>query len=376
MPRTRRNKPRFIDLFCGIGGFHYAFEAAGAECVWACDWDQHARETYAANHGMQPWSDIRKARLQKRPRHGRRVRNDTVPAHDILCAGFPCQPFSIAGVSKKTSLGRKHGFEDEVQGNLFWEILRILRRYRPRAFVLENVKNLTSHDGKRTFTIIKSSLERLGYHVHHEVLDAKPYVPQHRERIFIVGFKVRTPFKFPAQRPPAGRRRPVLRDILDSKVASKYTLTPNLWKYLQAYAAKHARAGNGFGYGLVGRGDVARTLSARYGKDGSEILIKQRGNRPRRLTPTECRRLMGFPGTFIPHPSDARAYKQFGNSVVVPVVHAVAKRVIKALHRASSMSSGRVIRRKAVLLRVAAKHRHVADRQRQLARGTRLRARA
>jgi DNA (cytosine-5)-methyltransferase 1 len=311
---------RFIDLFCGIGGFHIAFSKQGGECVFASDWDKYAQISYAANHGLVPVGDITKVPVED------------IPRHEVLCAGFPCQPFSIAGVSKKNSLGRKHGFEDERQGNLFFNIAEILDHHRPAAFVLENVKNLKSHDRGNTYKVIMDILRnKLGYHViEPRIIDAKPYVPQHRERIFIVGFReasVADRFKWPT--PPS--EGPKLRSILEPRVPEKYTLTDHLWSYLQNYAAKHKAAGNGFGFGLVGPDDTARTLSARYYKDGSEILINQgRGRNPRRLTPRECALLMGYEDFEIVV-SDTQAYRQFGNSVVVPVVSAIAAQVTKAL---------------------------------------------
>jgi DNA (cytosine-5)-methyltransferase 1 len=311
---------KFIDLFCGIGGFHIAFSKQGGECVFASDWDKYAQISYAANHGLTPIGDITKVPVKD------------IPRHDVLCAGFPCQPFSLAGVSKKNSLGRKHGFEDERQGNLFFNIAAILDHWRPSAFVLENVKNLKSHDGGNTIKVIMESLRnKLGYHVvEPRIIDAKPYVPQHRERIFIVGFKdaaAAERFKWPT--PPS--EEPKLHTILQPRVPEKYTLTDHLWTYLQNYAAKHKAAGNGFGFGLVGPDDTSRTLSARYHKDGSEILIKQgRGRNPRRLTPDECALLMGYE-EFEIVVSDTQAYRQFGNSVVVPVVTAIAGQVTKAL---------------------------------------------
>jgi DNA (cytosine-5)-methyltransferase 1 len=315
MKQTR--KPRFIDLFCGIGGFRLGFEEHGAECVFSSDWDKFSQITYEANFGEKPHGDI----------HSIAVAD--IPPFDILCAGFPCQPFSIAGVSKKLSLGRRHGFEDEHQGNLFFTIAEILDYHRPAAFVLENVKHLVRHDKGRTFEIIMNTLQdALGYDVHPQVIDARSVVPQHRERIFLVGFKEPRDFKFP-RFPSKG---PKLSEILDTKVDPKYTLTDHLWKYLQDYAKKHAAAGNGFGFGLCTSGDVARTLSARYYKDGSEILISQGKNKnPRRLTPRECARLMGYPKTFKIPVSDTQAYRQFGNSVVVPVVRRVAKKVVREL---------------------------------------------
>lgn len=318
-PLASANEPvRFIDLFCGIGGFHLGFAAQGGQCVFSSDWDKHSQVTYEANFGVKPIGDITKVNVAD------------IPAHDVLCAGFPCQPFSIAGVSKKNSLGRKHGFEDERQGNLFFNIAAILDHHRPAAFVLENVKNLKSHDKGNTFRVIHDILQnKLGYHLYTRVIDAKAWLPQHRERIFIVGFREPRHFEWP-EPPKEGTR---LGDVLDAKVPEKYTLTDHLWGYLQNYAAKHKAAGNGFGFGLVGPDDVARTLSARYHKDGSEILIRQRkGKNPRRLTPRECARLMGYPESFdISKVSDTQAYRQFGNSVAVPVVQAIAASVKNAL---------------------------------------------
>jgi DNA (cytosine-5)-methyltransferase 1 len=319
-----KKKPqlRFADLFCGIGGFRMGFEEAGAKCVFSSDWDRFSQQTYEANFGHKPNGDIHKVAVAD------------IPQFDILCAGFPCQPFSIAGVSKKLSLGRKHGFDDERQGNMFFTVAEILDYHRPAAFVLENVKHLVRHDKGRTFEIIMNTLgDALGYDLHHEIIDAKAVVPQHRERIFIVGFKKPRDFKFPSF-PAEG---PKLSKILDPEVDRKYTLTDHLWRYLQDYAKKHAAAGNGFGFGLCTGGDVTRTLSARYYKDGSEILISQGKRRnPRRLTPRECARLMGYPETFKIPVSDTQAYRQFGNSVVVPIVTGIAKSVVVALSSGST----------------------------------------
>lgn len=312
---------RFIDLFCGIGGFRLAFERAGGRCVFSSDWDKFSQETYAANFGERPHGDI----------HTMAVAD--IPEFDILCAGFPCQPFSIAGVSKKISLGRKHGFQDEKQGNLFFTLADIIDYHRPAAFVLENVKNLARHDKGRTFEIIFNTLtDALGYRVYYQIIDARSVVPQHRERIFIVGFRDPLSFDFP-EFPSKG---PKLASILDPTTPVKYTLTDHLWNYLQNYARKHKEAGNGFGFGLVTGNDVARTLSARYHKDGSEILVSQGPRRnPRRLTPRECARLMGYPDDFKIPVSDTQAYRQFGNSVVVPVVERVAMSVVNALQSRS-----------------------------------------
>jgi DNA (cytosine-5)-methyltransferase 1 len=308
---------RFIDLFCGIGGFRIAFERAGGKCVFSSDWDKFSQQTYEANFGDRPHGDIRSVAIAD------------IPKFDILCGGFPCQPFSIAGVSKKNSLGRKHGFEDEKQGNLFFSIADILDYHRPIAFVLENVKHLYRHDGGHTFKTIYDILTNaLGYQVHLAIIDAQALVPQHRERLFIVGFQPGRDFEFP-RFPATG---PKLATILESEVADKYTLSDHLWNYLQNYARKHKEAGNGFGFGLVTENDVARTLSARYFKDGSEILISQgQQKNPRRLTPRECARLMGYPLDFKIPVSDTQAYRQFGNSVVVPVVERIAKSVVDCL---------------------------------------------
>jgi DNA (cytosine-5)-methyltransferase 1 len=313
----KEDKLRFVDLFCGIGGFRIAFERAGCECVFSSDWNKYAQQTYTANFGETPVGDIHSVAVAD------------IPAHDILCAGFPCQPFSIAGVSKKLSLGKAHGFDDKEQGNLFFSLAEIIEYHQPAAFVLENVKNLKSHDQGRTFQIIKNTLtDALGYHLYTAVIDAQSVVPQHRERIFLVGFKEKRTFEFP-EFPTVG---PKLETILESNVSDKYTLSDHLWKYLQDYAAKHKAAGNGFGFGLVTGKDTSRTLSARYYKDGSEILISQGPRKnPRRLTPRECARLMGYPKDFKIPVSDTQAYKQFGNSVVVPVVERVAKAVVSTL---------------------------------------------
>lgn len=317
---------RFIDLFAGIGGMRLAFENNGCECVYSSEWNEYAQRTYEANFGDRPDGDITK------------VEASSIPAHDILVAGFPCQPFSIAGVSKKNSLGRATGFEDKTQGTLFFDVCRILKEKRPRAFMLENVKNLKSHDKGNTFRVIAETLEELDYEVFYQVLDGQMYVPQHRERILIVGFDrqrygkdIGFTFDVKQQEP-----KPVMRDILEAEVDSKYTLTDKLWSYLQAYAEKHKAAGNGFGFGLADMDGVSRTLSARYYKDGSEILIAQEGKNPRRLTPRECARLQGFPDSYKIVVSDTQAYKQFGNSVVVPLMQRVAALILQKLEELES----------------------------------------
>ena len=310
----------FIDLFAGIGGMRLGFESIGAKCVFTSEWDEYAQKTYRANF---PDSEIAGDIT--------RVNHEDIPDHDVLLAGFPCQPFSLAGVSKKNSLGRAHGFLDLTQGTLFFDVARIIDAKRPRAFLLENVRNLVSHDKGKTFRVIRDTLEDLGYHIHHRIIDGRYFVPQHRERIFIAGF--RDPVDFDWGSPPPVRPR--LGEILHSEaVPEKYVLSDKLWTYLQAYAEKHKAKGNGFGCSVFGPDDTARTLSARYYKDGSEILISRGdGNNPRRLTPRECARLMGYPDSFQIPVSDTRAYKQFGNSVVVPVINYAAGCLTRALSR-------------------------------------------
>lgn len=335
----------FIDLFAGIGGLRRGFESIGGKCVFTSEWDKYSQKTYAANfpdddHEIN--GDITKVDVVD------------IPMHDVLLAGFPCQPFSIAGVSKKNALGRAHGFEDKTQGTLFFDVARIIAHHRPAAFLLENVRNLIGHDKGQTFKTIKEVLEGLGYTIDWRVIDGRSWTPQHRERIFIIGFREDQGFRFADMKIPDAK--PKLREILhpgdgseapdqrftvgnSGRVSEKYTLTDHLWNYLQRYKEKHQAAGNGFGFGLVGPDDVARTLSARYYKDGSEILIEQEdGKAPRRLTPRECARLMGFDepqgNKFIIPVSDTQAYRQFGNSVVVPAVKAVAEHMKPHLFRA------------------------------------------
>ena len=327
---------RFIDLFAGIGGLRLGFEAIGGKCVFTSEWDVHSQRTYRANFRDD---DTHTFAGDIRP-YG--ADPSKVPEHDVLLAGFPCQPFSLAGVSKKNALGRPHGFEDETQGTLFFDVARIIAHHRPKAFLLENVKNLQSHDRGKTFEVIKRTLtEELGYHIDFRIISATSWVPQKRERIFIVGFRDSDDFSFGGFDDvlPHKGEHPTLDSILQShnEIGQKYTLTEKLWDYLQAYRLKHESKGNGFGYSLFGPDDIARTLSARYHKDGSEILIDQpQGPRPRRLTPRECARLMGFErgdrGWKIPV-SDTQAYRQFGNAVVVPAVEAIARYMEPKLRR-------------------------------------------
>jgi len=331
---------RFIDLFAGIGGIRIGFERAGGRCVFTSEWDTYAQKTYNANFHFthEITGDITK------------VNADDIPDHEVLLAGFPCQPFSIAGVSKKNSLNMPHGFADKTQGTLFFDVARIIETKKPEVVILENVKNLRSHDRGNTYKTIISVLQNdLGYTVYDRVFDGQHWVPQHRERIVIVAFKnpvlfglenVSLPQKGSTTMRSVLHRTDGLEPILDhdgdryfdfqkNRVHDKYTLSDKLWKYLQDYAAKHRRLGNGFGYGLVNEDSISRTLSARYYKDGSEILIDQGPKKnPRRLTPREAARIMGFPDTFVIPVSDTRAYKQFGNSVVVPLFAHIASYIV------------------------------------------------
>ena len=332
----------FIDLFAGIGGLRLGFEAVGGRCVFTSEWDRFSRQTYIENHGdHHPFiGDITPFPA------------GDVPDHDILLGGFPCQPFSIAGVSKKNSLGRAHGFECTTQGTLIFDVARIIAAKRPRAFLLENVRNLRSHDGGRTFKVVLDTLRyELGYQVSWTIVDGQRFTPQHRERIYIVGYREPTPFSWDGlELPDAGPRlRSILHRVDGSEpvlqwdgnryfdhdagmVPARYTLSAHMWRYLQAYARKHREAGNGFGFGLVNRDSVSRTLLARYHKDGSDILVDQGTSAPRRLTPRECARLMGFPDSFRIPVSDTQSYRQFGNSVVVPAVTAVARLMVASLN--------------------------------------------
>ncbi|MFN0278712.1 MAG: DNA (cytosine-5-)-methyltransferase [Pyrinomonadaceae bacterium] len=328
-PPPLRPKFTFVDLFAGIGGIRMAYQNLGGKCVFSSEWNAFAKLTYERNFGEVPFGDITA------------IDEKEIPDHDILVGGFPCQPFSIAGVTKKTALGKQHGFLDETQGTLFFDIARILKEKKPKAFMLENVKNLLSHDKGKTFKVIARTLDEIGYSIHSRVLDGKHFVPQHRERIVIVGFRYDVfagweQFEFP-ELPNATHR---IADILEESPDPKYTLTSHLWKYLQDYAAKHKAKGNGFGFGLTNLDGISRTLSARYYKDGAEILIPQSDKNPRRLTPRECARLQGFPDSFEIPVSDNQAYRQFGNSVVVPLIQVVGGRLIQTIKENAHAATG------------------------------------
>jgi DNA (cytosine-5)-methyltransferase 1 len=329
--------PRFVDLFAGIGGFRIGLTAAGAQCVFANDSDKFSLKTYGTWFGTDHLygGDIRDPELMR-----------LIPEHDILCAGFPCQPFSAAGIATKTFLSSSHGFADPRQGNLFFTLLQVIDRHRPPVLMLENVKNLQTHNGGETWRVIQSELCRREYAVFDKVIDARHWVPQHRERLFLVCFDNRVfgrrdqiPFAFP--HPPCSPP-PVLGDLLEANPDPKYMLSDRMWDWLRAHRAKHQSRGNGFGYSLVGPNQISRTLSARYHKDGSEILVAEKGwQNPRRLTPPEATRLMGFTASYasmfgfetgFPIPvSDTQAYRQLGNAVVPAVIEQIGTAIIKVL---------------------------------------------
>lgn len=304
----------------------------GGRCLFSSEWDSNAQRTYFANYGEMPYGDINV------------IPPKQIPDHDVLCGGFPCQPFSLAGVSKKNSLGRKHGFEDETQGTLFFNIARILDEKRPAAFYLENVKNLLRHDTGKTIAVILNTLEKeLGYIVNYEVVDGGKWVPQHRERIFIVGYnpqkvqiKSKDEIKIPKTPLNPRYRRHELSTIIEERKDDKYTLGPGTWATLERHKKHHAASGNGFGYGIhkwpIEKGAIARTISARYHKDGAEVLIEQPGRRPRRLTVDEAMQLQGYdPDRFVFPVSATQAYHQIGNSVVVPAITDTASVIVAFL---------------------------------------------
>ncbi|SVA68938.1 uncharacterized protein METZ01_LOCUS121792 [marine metagenome] len=354
----------FVDLFAGIGGFRCGLTAVGGKCVKTYEWDKFAAKTYRRWYGVDEEEVVEGDFTEIDPAG--------IPDHDVLAAGFPCQPFSLAGVSKKQSLGRLHGFDDPDQGNLFFAICRAIEAKKPPVVFLENVKNLTSHDRGRTWAVIWTHLETLGYHVFSQVIDASGWVPQHRERIFIVAFRKATfgpdidqiDFQFPDPPPPA--ERPRFGDILELEPdLDKYQLSDALWQYLQDYKEKHRKAGNGFGYGIADPDGVSRTMSARYHKDGSEILIRHDpGENPRRLTPREAALLQGFDDDYArmyDHPdgfpqvvSDTQAYRQFGNAVSPKVVEAIAREIVPILRDAVFRSGHRTLLSKRLYRREAA----------------------
>jgi DNA (cytosine-5)-methyltransferase 1 len=306
---------KIIDLFAGIGGIRLAFEKAvntneKIKCVFTSEIDKYAVQTYQTNFGSEfVHGDITK------------IESEDIPDHDILLAGFPCQPFSQAGLKK--------GFDD-TRGTLFFDIERILLAKRPKAFLLENVKQLVAHNQKRTFQTIIQSLKKAGYNTSHRILKARDFgLPQNRERIYIVGFLDHSiDFSFP----DTVNKETCVGNILEKQIDEKYTISDRLWEGHQRRKKEHERKGNGFGYSLFyPDSPYTNTMSARYYKDGSEILIYQKNKNPRKLTPRECARLQGFPDSFKIPVSDNQAYKQFGNSVPVSVVKAIANNILKSI---------------------------------------------
>ena len=313
-PNNENGRYRMIDLFAGIGGTRLGFHQTGAvNIVFSSEWDKFAQKTYHANYGEMPVGDITK------------ISEKDIPDHEILVGGFPCVAFSQAGL--------KRGFED-TRGTLFFDIARIIKEKRPKAFLLENVKNLLGHDNGKTFSVIRTTLEEMNYAVYYKVFAAKDFgVPQNRERIYIVGFNKDTVPNFADFEFPEPPMLPTsVGSILEKRVDDKYTLSDALWQGHQRRKVENAAAGKGFGYGLFNsKSPYTNTISARYYKDGSEILIEQKGKNPRKITPREASRLQGFPEEFIIPVSDTQAYKQFGNSVAVPVVHSIAENIVAIL---------------------------------------------
>lgn len=317
---------KFIDIYAGIGGFRIALQKLGGKCEFSSEWDRSAKETYYRNFGEIPFGDIREFTGSE---ISDSVIDKCIPDHDILAAGFPCQPFSRAGVSARQSLGQKHGFSCEIQGTLFFDLVRIARVKRPKVLLLENVKNLMGHDGGRTFETIRSTIEKdLKYSFSSNIVNASSLVPQKRERCFMVCFRDRShQFSFPLL-----MKAPLpLSSILESDPPSHYTISDRLWLGHQNRTQRNLSRGVGFTAFEAALSKPANTLVARYGKDGKECLIPQKGKNPRKLTPRECARLQGFPEDYLLPGSDAAAYRQFGNSVPVPVVAIIAEEILKQM---------------------------------------------
>lgn len=300
-----------IDLFAGIGGTRLGFyQTKRIKNVFSSEWDKFSQKTYKANFGEIPYGDITK------------IKESDIPDHDILVAGFPCQAFSQAG--------KKLGFED-TRGTLFFDVARIIKEKKPKAFLLENVKNLASHDKGRTFAIIKNTLDELNYEVYPLFFKAKDFgIPQNRERIYLIGFNRNKVKNFKNFIPPIPtNKKTTVGTVLDKNVDAKYTISNRLWEGHKRRKKEHREKGNGFGFTLFnGQSPYTNTLSARYYKDGSEILIEQKDKNPRKITPREAARLQGFPENYIIPVSDTQAYKQFGNSVCVTVINQIAIQIL------------------------------------------------
>lgn len=321
-PKPSKTKFTFSDICAGIGGMRMAFENLGGKCVFTSEWDKFCQYTYRENFGQDPLGDITKIPIKH------------IPRHNIMLAGFPCQPFSKSGFATRKYLNKKDGLADETQGKIFFRITKIISEKNPEVVFLENVPRLVKMNGGKTFEIIIHKLEELGYVCKWKVISAETVVPQRRERLYIVATKKEINFEFPE----IPDLKPQLKKILEKKIDKKYVLSDNTWRWLQNHAKKHSAKGNGFGFRMADPKKTACTLSARYGKDGSEILIPRRNSNPRKLTPRECARLMGFPDNFVIPVSDTQAYKQFGNSVVVPIVFLIGHEIIQAIKTPQSVS--------------------------------------
>lgn len=325
-------KFKFIDLFAGIGGFHIALERLGGSCEFASEIDDRARAVYYDNFGLMPNGDIRDI---TGPDKNDAMIDWMIPNHNILAGGFPCQPFSLAGVSSRNSLGQEHGLLDKTKGTLFFDICRIAKIKQPDVLFLENVKNLKSHDKGRTFEVIKSTIENeLGYKFYSKILSSESLTAQRRRRLFIVAFRDHARnFTFPKlDGPPLP-----LESILQKDVDDSYTISDRAWAGHKRRNARNKEKGNGFSAVEADLTKPSNTLVARYYKDGKECLIPQKGKNPRMLTPRECARLQGFPEDYILHKSKSSAYKQFGNAVTVPVVEMIAENILVSL----GLSNGR-----------------------------------
>lgn len=327
VPFPPPNKPtfKFVDLFSGIGGFRIAMQNLNGKCVFSSEIDNSAKRTYEMNFGEYPFGDILDF---TGPAISDKQLDVLIPDHDILAAGFPCQPFSLAGVSARNYLGQSHGFSDEDKGNLFFDIARIASVKKSKIVFLENVKNFRGHDDGKTFLTVKKTMEDLGYFFYSDVINADRLVPQSRRRFFMVCFRDKpNNFDFPKFE---GEAR-VLREILEENVPANYTISDRLWQGHLDRTTRNLNRGTGFVAHLADLDKPTKTLVARYGKDGKECLIPQKNRNPRKLTPRECARLQGFPENFILPISDAAAYRQFGNSVAVPVVEAIAMQLVREL---------------------------------------------
>jgi DNA (cytosine-5)-methyltransferase 1 len=320
-PPPKNPKFTFIDLFAGIGGFRIAMQEQQGKCVFSSEWDTYSQKSYEINFGEVPFGDIRE------------IPEDLIPDHDVLCAGFPCQPFSLAGVSARNSLNAAHGFACEIQGTLFFDVVRIIKAKQPKVVFLENVKNLTSHDEGKTFAIIKKTIESLGYKFSKALIDSSPLVPQKRIRCYMVCIKnEEEEFDFPKiDGPPLA-----LKTILEKKVDQSFTISNKLWEGHQRRTRRNLERGTGFTAFCADLDKPSKTIVARYGKDGKECLIPQGRKNPRMLTPRECARLQGFPEEFIISSAKTTAYKQFGNSVAIPVVRKIAEKIAAYLSFANN----------------------------------------